>query len=91
MKRTVLLLVLTLALLLSAHVGLAGGEKIFMLIEKDGDGHITKEEIIAHFADKEQGPTAEEVEAFIAHNDKDKNGKISADEWKNRQQPPDKK
>ena len=90
MKKMILPLFAALALLLSAPLASAG-DKYFVLIEKDGDGHITKEEIIAHFDDKKEGPTVEEIEAFIAHNDKDKNGKISAEEWKNRQNPPSKK
>jgi EF-hand domain pair len=90
MKKLALVLVAALSLLLSAQFAFAG-EKLFVLIEKDGDGHITKEEIIAYFDDKKEGPTVEEVVAFIAHNDKDKNGKISAEEWKKRENPPVKK
>jgi EF hand len=90
-KKMILPLVAALALLLTAQFGLASGDKYFVLMETDGDGHITKEEIIAYFDDKKEGPTVEEIVAFIAHNDKDKNGKISTEEWKNRKQPPSKK
>lgn len=89
MKKTALIISAILALTIAPAVGTAAQQvDYFVLMDVDKSGDVSREEIIAYFKEKAQGPTDEEVDAFIAHNDKDKSGNISAEEWKNRQQPP---
>jgi FK506-binding protein 14 len=53
---------------------------LFEQLDVDKDGYLTKEEILAHF--QKQDPEATDVpEGLMEHEDKDKDGKISWDEF----------
>ena len=53
---------------------------LFAELDVDEDGYLTPEEILVHF--KKQDPEAAEVpEGLMEHEDKDKDGKVSWDEF----------